>query len=124
MSIGDKIRKIREFKNLKQQTVAQKLGLSVTAYGNIERNESSITYDKLERIAKVLEVSVMDIEKVEELLSQQNNVVCPMVDCDKNRLPHNVKTEIEAYKLCIEQYKKENDFLREMVLRLTQHTGK
>ncbi len=53
MQIGDKIRKVRELKGLKQEAVADKLDMSATAYGNIERNESSlfrlISWKKLQR---------------------------------------------------------------------------
>jgi transcriptional regulator with XRE-family HTH domain len=40
MTIGDKIRKVREIKGLKQEWVAGQLGLNVTAYGNLERGDS------------------------------------------------------------------------------------
>ncbi len=66
MDIGDKIRKVRELKGLKQEYVANQLGMSVTAYGNIERNESSLSFDKLEQIAAALEVTVQDILNIPE----------------------------------------------------------
>ncbi len=60
-TIGDKIRKIREIKNLKQDHVAELIGISPSAYGKLERDETSITHERLEQIAKVLELSVQDI---------------------------------------------------------------
>jgi transcriptional regulator with XRE-family HTH domain len=66
MDIGDKIRKVRELKGLKQEYVANQLGMSVTAYENIESDDSSLTFDRLEQIAAVLEVPVPDILNIPE----------------------------------------------------------
>ncbi len=59
--IAEKIRKLREVKGYKQETVAKRMGLTTNGYGKIERGESSITLDRLEQIAQVLEVSTLDI---------------------------------------------------------------
>ena len=69
MHIGDKIRKVRELKGYKQEYVADKLGMSVTAYGNIERGDSSLSFDRLEEIAAVMEVAVQDILNIPEQLN-------------------------------------------------------
>jgi transcriptional regulator with XRE-family HTH domain len=61
MKLGDKIRHIRELKELKQEYVARQLNLSVTAYGNIERNETDITFRRLEEIAHILAISSITI---------------------------------------------------------------
>ncbi len=61
MDIGQKIKKIRELKNLKQDYIAQKVGLSTTAFGNIERGTSDVSFKNLEKIANSLEVSPQDI---------------------------------------------------------------
>ena len=57
MTIGDKIRKVRELRGYKQEYVAGQLGLSITAYGNIVRGDSRLSFERLEQIARVLEVS-------------------------------------------------------------------
>jgi DNA-binding XRE family transcriptional regulator len=54
MKINEKIRTLRELKNLTQENMAQALDISPTAYGNLERGETPLTYDKLEQIATVL----------------------------------------------------------------------
>jgi transcriptional regulator with XRE-family HTH domain len=59
--IAEKIRKLREVKGLKQESMAKRMGLTTNGYGKIERGESSITLDRLEQIAQVLEVSTLDI---------------------------------------------------------------
>ena len=65
-TIGDKIRKIREIKDLKQDDVADRIGISSSAYGKLERDETNITHERLEQIAKVFDLSVSDILAFDE----------------------------------------------------------
>ena len=60
-TIGTKIRKIRELKNLKQEHMADKLGISAVTYGKIERDEADVSHERLEQIAKVFDLSIQDI---------------------------------------------------------------
>jgi len=68
MSIGNKIKKIREFKNLTQEHVANKLGLSQSNYARIEKDEVKITDTRLKQIAEILQVSEVDIKNLDETL--------------------------------------------------------
>lgn len=61
MEIGTKIRKIRELKGFSQENVAEELGMSVTGYGKIERNEVSVNVDKLLKIAEIFQIGVEQI---------------------------------------------------------------
>jgi transcriptional regulator with XRE-family HTH domain len=61
LNVCNNIRRIREFKNLTQEAVAESIGLSVTAYGNIERGETDINFKRLADIAKALDVKEEDI---------------------------------------------------------------
>ena len=54
MKLGHKIKKVREFKNLTQEHVAGKLGMTQSAYSKIETEETDITVKRLERIADLL----------------------------------------------------------------------
>jgi len=65
-TLGEKIRKLREIKNLKQEEMAEKLGISVTAYGKLERDESNISLERLNQIADALGMSVQDIMAFDE----------------------------------------------------------
>jgi transcriptional regulator with XRE-family HTH domain len=60
-TIGTKIRKIRELKNLKQEHMADKLGISTVTYGKIERDEADVSHERLEQIAKVFDLAIQDI---------------------------------------------------------------
>lgn len=67
--IGEKIRKLRELKGIKQESIAKEIGMSIGGYGKIERGESTISVDRLEQIAHALELSSsVDILKFDEQL--------------------------------------------------------
>ena len=63
MTIGHKIKKVRELRNYTQEDIADKLSMSLTGYGKIERDEVDLPFSRLEQISKILGV------KVEELVS-------------------------------------------------------
>lgn len=115
MNIGDKIRKVRELKGYKQEYVADKLGLSVTAYGNIERNDASITFDRLEEIASVLEVTVQDILNIPEQLNIHSVNNAHQVGFNHNTTIHDNRSsseELKAYQQTIETLQKEVEYLK------------
>jgi transcriptional regulator with XRE-family HTH domain len=113
MQIGEKIRKIRELKGLKQENIATALGMSITAYGNLERGDTNLTYDKLEEIAKAMEVTVQDIINMPEEFIIHNitnsHVAVAQLGCNYGNINN---PEIEGYKAAIEQYKAENEYLK------------
>tara|TARA_R110000868_G_scaffold409765_2_gene695962 strand:+ start:23485 stop:23895 length:411 start_codon:yes stop_codon:yes gene_type:complete len=59
--IGRKISRIRELRGMKQETLAEELGISQQAVSKIEQSEK-IEDDKLEQIANVLGVTKEGIE--------------------------------------------------------------
>jgi transcriptional regulator with XRE-family HTH domain len=68
LEIGNNIRRIREIKNYTQEAVAGIIGMSVTAYGDIERGKSDVNFTRLGEIAAALEV------KPEEIVTFGNNI--------------------------------------------------
>jgi transcriptional regulator with XRE-family HTH domain len=61
MSVNEKIRLIRETKGLTQEQVAEKLGVSPSVYGDIERGDNDPKLSKLEKIAEILEMPLSDL---------------------------------------------------------------
>ncbi len=61
MSVHEKIRLVRQAKGLTQEDVAEKLGLSPNAYGDIERGDSDPKLSKLQKIADILEMDLSDL---------------------------------------------------------------
>jgi transcriptional regulator with XRE-family HTH domain len=64
--IGGNLRKIREIKGIKQESMAKELGITTNGYGKIERGESAINIDRLEQIATILGISALDIMQFDE----------------------------------------------------------
>jgi transcriptional regulator with XRE-family HTH domain len=62
MHVGTRIKQIRISKHLKQSAVARALGMSVTAYSDIETEKTSnVSIQRIEQIAKVLQVPPVEI---------------------------------------------------------------
>lgn len=61
MNIGLNIKRLRELKNLTRETVAADLGLSLSGYGKIERNEVDLTLSRIKQIAHVIGVELEHI---------------------------------------------------------------
>lgn len=59
--IHEKIRQIRELKNLSQEYIANELGLSIRAYSKIESGETQLTINRLNEISKILAVTPQEI---------------------------------------------------------------
>ena len=58
IALGKRIRTERRLCNLTREQLAEKINVSTTYVGFIERGERSVTLDKLTKIAAVLQVSV------------------------------------------------------------------
>ncbi|CAM3285696.1 HTH cro/C1-type domain-containing protein [Flavobacterium longum] len=58
LNIGDNVKKFRELKGFTREQMADYLNLSVSAYGNIERNKTDLTVSRIQQIAEILEVDL------------------------------------------------------------------
>ena len=109
--IGRKIGRIRELRGMKQETLAEELGISKHSVSHIEQSET-FENDKLERVAKALGVSKEAIENFSEeklIYNIQNNyegsnpcATCFSVanfDCNFNPLDKLVEAYEENKKL-------------------------
>ena len=61
MHIGQKIKKLRELKNLTQSHMAHELGVTQSAYSKMELGESEVTYSRLEKISNALGMKPEDV---------------------------------------------------------------
>ncbi len=62
--LGSRIRALRVAKNLTQEQVADKIGVSRQKYARVESGVNSITLDILSKVSEILDVSVGDITRV------------------------------------------------------------
>ena len=56
----ERLRRVREIRNMSQAEFAEMLGLSPAAYGRLERGETQTDFDQLQRFAEVLNVPISD----------------------------------------------------------------
>jgi len=69
METGEKIRKIRQLKDLSQEYMAMQLGISQNHYSRLERGESKISQERLQEITNLLDVEEEDILSFDDYLS-------------------------------------------------------
>lgn len=74
--IGNKIKNIRELKNFTQEYLAEKLDISQAAYSKMEKGDTKISQDKLNKIAEILEVNPNDITEFDnkKALNSYNSI--------------------------------------------------
>jgi transcriptional regulator with XRE-family HTH domain len=73
MLAGQKIKKLRQLKGLKRDSMAEKLNMSRSAYYRLENDEIKIDIDTLERVAEIFEMRVEDLLKFDEKMSYYVN---------------------------------------------------
>jgi transcriptional regulator with XRE-family HTH domain len=62
---ASRLRQIRQLKGLSQEELADMSGLHRTYVGSVERSERNISIDNIERLAKALEVDIVELLKEE-----------------------------------------------------------
>jgi transcriptional regulator with XRE-family HTH domain len=123
MFIANNIKNLREIKNLKQEYIAEKLGISQRAYSKIERGEVDVSFSRLEQIAKVLDINILDLIGFDEakvfLSISQNKLHSTDSNNQGNKgivvntgIPNSEKA---LYEQIIQQLKEENAFLKKML---------
>ena len=114
MLIGQKIKKLRELKNLTQEHMANELGLTQSAYSRMELGETEVTYSKLEKIATVFDM------KPEEIITFNENMAFNIMHNDVGNglvINNNQLSEGERnlYEQQIQLLKDEVSFLKGML---------
>lgn len=71
MKINDKVRLMREMRNLSQEKMAQKLGMSTNGYAKLERGETRLNIPRLEQISKILQIDLNELLTIDE-----RSVIC------------------------------------------------
>jgi transcriptional regulator with XRE-family HTH domain len=107
VSVNEKIKLIREAKGLTQEQVAEKLGISPTAYGNVERGDNDPKLSRLQEISDVLGITVSELLD----LTDKTVLNINLNRKDKGKNKYNVylssSSELEKQELVIELKDKE-----------------
>ncbi len=104
-SIKENIRRIRKERRMTQEEMADMLGISITAYRDLERGSTSIMNGNVLRLAELLNTST------EEIVLGYRPI----------QMPGKKLEEMQAeYSARIENLEKENEYLRKLVKSLEE----
>ena len=122
MGMHDKIRMMREFRQLSQEDMAEKMNMSPSGYAQIERGETRLQYDKLVQIAQIFNMNLS------ELVDENRGIIFLLNENGNNTSTNyygnndSLIIEIEKLKLqlihkdeLLEQKEKELETLRKMI---------
>jgi transcriptional regulator with XRE-family HTH domain len=109
--LHQRIRAIRATRNMSQETIATKIGISQNAYSRIELGLAKLSIERMLKIADILEVSPIDLltpdggfqNQIDKKAAQSVQVLMDDLIAEKNAQ--------------IENLKRENEFLKEMLLK-------
>lgn len=109
LHIGKKISRIRELRGMKQEALAAELGISQQAVSKIEQS-AEVEEDALERIAKVLGVTVEGLKHFTE-----DSVFNNINNFHDNSIQNNfnpIEKVIELYERLLQSEREKNDLLK------------
>jgi transcriptional regulator with XRE-family HTH domain len=109
--IYDNIRAVRVLKNLSQEYVAETLGVSQSAYGKLERGETRVTWEKLERISEVLGTTPFLISSFRDANAYQTNTD-PQLAAEASEVYIRQNRDINQLKDKIEMLEEMNSLLK------------
>jgi transcriptional regulator with XRE-family HTH domain len=112
--IGNKIKKLRELRNLTQEHMAKSLGISQGAYSRMELGDTEITYSKLEKISEELGMKPEEVIAFNEsmVFNVMNNQTGNGFVINNNQLS---ETEKNMYEQQIMLLKEENTYLKKVI---------
>ncbi|MCQ9122277.1 transcriptional regulator [Rodentibacter pneumotropicus] len=127
MSVNEKIRKIREAKGWSQEQMAENLNMSLNGYAKIERGESKIYLYKLEQIAHVFNIDVVEMMRSDSknicFQINENSYLSTNYYGDNEALMienERLKLSLSYNQQLLEQKDNEIQLLKEMVSLLKQ----
>ena len=82
-TLGDKIRYCRKLKDWTQENMADNLKITLGAYSKIERNITDVHYSRLKQIAKVLGMTVGELESISSKPITKNKYEKIIADKDR-----------------------------------------
>ena len=121
--IGTKIKRIREMRGITQEEIAEELNLTAQAYGRMERGETSISAERLGKIAEKLGVNTDEIMRYDEnkyvISGNSNNGEANENGVQFNLNIYESDIAVEALKETIKNQQEQIKFLQHQVEKLT-----
>jgi len=121
MKVHERIRLFRQTNDWTQEYVAEQLGMSSNGYGCIERGETDITLSRLEKMAEIFKVDLVELLGISqniEFNQSNHNYLHNYLNVINDKLsPEQLqcKYELEKQQLIIEQKDKEINYLKQII---------
>jgi|SRR5690554_618007 len=120
MNIGKNIKNIRELKGLSQESMSRELNLSQKTYSNIENSKNNISYERIIKIAEVLEVTANIILELNTEVILNDSHSSSTSNRKNNASEHNCinKSQVKLYERIIAEKDKlltEKDIVIELL---------
>jgi len=115
LRIGRRIQKLRDWRGLKQEDVAERLGMCPSDYSRMERDEVVPTIDKLAKIAEVLDVNIYALLQPDEGQVFQNHGTLNGCGFADTSVVNDIDHVERLYREQIDTLKDENRFLRDQL---------
>lgn len=132
MTIHQNIRTFREKQDISQETMAERLNMSLSGYGKIERGVTKLNMEKLQKIAQILQVDIIELVNTENkdiIIMANDNVANDDSVINSNYYSNNI-LELETLKLSVAHYQellaqKDNEILalKEIIALLKAKTN-
>ena len=61
MKLNEKLRQLRETNNWSQEEMAERMNMSPSGYAKIERGETKLNIEKLQTIAQIFNIDIVDL---------------------------------------------------------------
>lgn len=90
--------------------MAYELGLSTTAYGDIERGKTDLTLSRLNQVAKVLRVAATDLLTGDGLTSEPRPTPVMVAEPAENHEAETLRLRLDKQQLEIEKLRLEADY--------------
>ena len=126
MQIHEKIKFFRHSKGFTQVQMAERLNITPVTYSNIERGESNISMKRLEEIANVMEVDILDLLSLGERNvlvlhgNTTNSLYCFLQNVNFSEKQETLPFELQKTHLLLEQQNKQISLLEEEVKYLKE----
>jgi transcriptional regulator with XRE-family HTH domain len=124
--IGTKIRQMRTVKGWSREQMADKLEMSASNYGNIERGEADIGVIRLREIAEIFDITLQDLlglndKTVFNFTKTKTTVNTVGINPTSNNVGDiNLKHELEKLSLLLQERDKENENLKKQIMQLEE----
>lgn len=73
--MGQKIRRLRENRDFSQEYVANRLGISQTAYSKIENNQTKLTAERIAQLSQLFEIPESEFFTFEQHIEFTGNTI-------------------------------------------------